>query len=134
LEPNELAINNPIIESQAAQMGRAPAGTVDDKDKNLVLIEYILMAVGFFIVLTAIASVIMAHIKRSDVAGTWLESHHRWLIRTFWYGLLGYVVGAVTTLIFVGWLIILATFIWTVYRVIKGFLAFNDQKPAYPDM
>src|SRR5262245_66070657 len=36
----------------------------------------------------SIIAVIMNYIKRSDARGTWLESHFRWQIRTFWFGLL----------------------------------------------
>src|SRR5688572_33206654 len=36
----------------------------------------------------SIIAVIMNYIKRGDVRGTWLESHFRWQLRTFWFGLL----------------------------------------------
>src|ERR671937_1330868 len=36
----------------------------------------------------SIIAVILNYLKRSNVRGTWLESHFRWQIRTFWYGLL----------------------------------------------
>ena len=36
----------------------------------------------------SIIAVILNYVKRSDVAGTWLESHFRWQIRTFWFALL----------------------------------------------
>ncbi len=37
----------------------------------------------------SIIAVVLNYVKRSDVQGTWLESHFRWQIRTFWYGLFG---------------------------------------------
>ena len=40
----------------------------------------------------SIIAVILNYVKRGDVAGTWLESHFRWQIRTFWYGLLWVVL------------------------------------------
>ncbi len=36
----------------------------------------------------SIIAVILNYVKRSDVRGSWLESHFRWQIRTFWFGLL----------------------------------------------
>ena len=36
----------------------------------------------------SIIAVILNYVKRGDVRGTWLESHFRWQIRTFWFGLL----------------------------------------------
>src|SRR3954464_13708748 len=36
----------------------------------------------------SIIAVILNYVKRSQARGTWLESHFRWQIRTFWYGAL----------------------------------------------
>jgi uncharacterized membrane protein len=36
---------------------------------------------------------VVAYLKRDDAAGTWLESHYRWQIRTFWWLLLWGVIG-----------------------------------------
>ncbi len=36
----------------------------------------------------SIIAVILNYAKRSEARGTWLESHFRWQIRTFWFGLL----------------------------------------------
>ena len=43
----------------------------------------------------SIIAVILNYVKRSDVRGTWLESHFRWQIRTFWHGIaLGLFAGS----------------------------------------
>src|SRR5262245_13348331 len=36
----------------------------------------------------SIIAIILNYVKRSEARGTWLESHFRWQIRTFWFGLL----------------------------------------------
>ena len=36
----------------------------------------------------SIIAVVLNYVKRGEARGTWLESHFRWQIRTFWYGLL----------------------------------------------
>ncbi len=36
----------------------------------------------------SIIAVIINYVKRGEARGTWLESHFRWQIRTFWYALL----------------------------------------------
>src|SRR5688572_10519368 len=43
---------------------------------------------AFLFGIPGIAGVVVAYVKRSEAAGTWLESHYRWLIRTFWFSLL----------------------------------------------
>src|SRR6188508_2293038 len=71
----------------------------------------------------SIIAVILNYVKRSEVRGTWLESHFRWQIRTFWYGLLWVglcVLFIVLTLgvgILIAWLPLAIVSIWFVYRV-----------------
>ncbi len=77
----------------------------------------------------AIIGVILNYVKQEDVQGSWLESHFRWQIRTFWWGLLWAVIGFITWLIFIGWFILIADAVWILYRVIKGWLNLNDNKP-----
>ena len=77
----------------------------------------------------AVIGVILNYVKLEDVEGTWLESHFRWQLRTFWWGLLWAVIGIITFLIVVGWFILIADGIWILYRVIKGWLNLNDNKP-----
>ncbi|GAB4481803.1 MAG: membrane protein [Burkholderiaceae bacterium] len=96
------------------------------KTKNVAFVVYVLYALSFLWGVTAIAGVIIAYVKRDDVRGTWLESHFGWQIRTFWWGLLWTVVGVVLVLAGVGFLILLAVWIWTIYRVVKGWLRLND--------
>lgn len=102
------------------------ADEVIQKTKNVALVVYVLYALSFLYGITAIAGVVIAYIKRDDVRGTWLESHFAWQIHTFWWGLLWTVVGVVLALVAVGFLILLAVWIWTIYRVVKGWLRLND--------
>jgi uncharacterized membrane protein len=85
----------------------------------------------------SIIAVILNYVKRSEVRGTWLESHFRWQIRTFWFGLLWIVLCVsfiVLTLgigIIIAWLPMAIVGIWFVYRVARGWLALNEQRPMY---
>ncbi len=108
------------------------AVTVTDRQKNLVLLVYILQAAAFLVGISSIAGIIINYLKRDEVRGTWLESHFNWQIKTFWWALLGFVVGAILLIVVIGGLIMLATTIWVIYRIIKGWLAYNDGKPL-PD-
>jgi uncharacterized membrane protein len=77
--------------------------------------------------------VIINYVKRDDVKGTWLESHFRWQIRTFWFVLLWSVIGFVTTVILVGYVILFVNAIWLIYRIAKGWLNLRDEKKPYPE-
>ena len=96
--------------------------------KNIVLLVYILQAAAFVVGITSIAAIILAYIKREDLRGTWLESHINWQIKTFWYGLLGGFIGALLLVVLVGGLILLATAIWVIFRIVKGWLAYSEGK------
>lgn len=98
-----------------------------DHFKKLVLIVYVLQAASLLTSgMTLFAGVIINYVRRDDVRGTWLESHFRWQIRTFWFWLLWTAIGAVTTIFLVGWAILTAAMLWLIYRVVKGWLYLSE--------
>ncbi|OGS93974.1 MAG: hypothetical protein A2Z65_05225 [Gallionellales bacterium RIFCSPLOWO2_02_58_13] len=97
--------------------------------RSLVQVVYVLYALSYFAGITAIVGIIINYVKKDEAAGTWLESHFRWQIRTFWFGLLWAVIGAATLVIAVGVAILFANFCWIIYRIVKGWLNLNDNKP-----
>lgn len=97
--------------------------------KQYTLIIYGLYVASLLIGITSIVAIIMNYLKRDEVRGTWLESHFNWQIKTFWYSLIGGLIGGVLSLILVGYLILLAVAIWYIYRVIKGLVVFLDNQP-----
>ncbi len=101
------------------------------KGRDLTQIIYFLYAASIFAGVTAIIAVIINYLKRDDVTGTWLESHFRWQIRTFWFSLLWGLIGGITMIIGVGFIIWGVTAIWAIYRIVKGMLNFYDNKPMY---
>jgi uncharacterized membrane protein len=85
----------------------------------------------------SLIAVILNYVKRAEVRGTWLESHFRWQIRTFWYGLLWvslcllFVVVTFGLGILVAWLPLAIVSVWFVYRIVRGWLALRDRRPMY---
>ena len=85
----------------------------------------------------SIIAVILNYVKRSDVRGTWLESHFRWQIRTFWFGLLwvalcvSFVILTLGIGLLIAWLPLGVVGLWFVYRVLRGWLALRDKRPMY---
>lgn len=95
-------------------------------DLTLAHVVYGLQALAFVSGFTAVIGVIISYVKLDDVRGTWLESHYRWQIQTFWYALLFLVIGSVLLVVVVGWFVLVFTFFWILYRVIKGWLRLSD--------
>ena len=103
----------------------------DEKSlKTVATVGYALQAAGFFVGITWIVAIVIDYVKRDDARGTWLESHFRWQIRTFWWGLLWGVIGAITFILIVGWFILVADAIWIIYRIVKGWLNLAENKPV----
>ena len=85
----------------------------------------------------SIIAVILNYVKRSEVRGTWLESHFRWQIRTFWFGLLWvslcllFVVVTLGIGILIAWLPLALVGFWFIYRIIRGWMALSSRTPLY---
>jgi uncharacterized membrane protein len=81
----------------------------------------------------SIVAVILNYVKRGDVRGTYLESHFRWQIRTFWFALLWVAVAFLLAITIIGipfaWLLVVATGVWVLYRIVRGWLALTDGRP-----
>ena len=99
--------------------------------KNITLAVYALQAVSFLFVITFVIAMMVNYIKSDDVRGTWLESHFRWQTRTFWLSLPWFVLGMLTYIFIIGWIIIAVTAIWLIYRILKGWLNLYDNKPMH---
>ncbi len=92
------------------------------------------VAVRFAFGLPSILAVIMNYARRAEARGTWLESHFRWQIRTFWFAWLWIFVISVVSMplliIGVGFLVALVglslTGLWVIYRVGRGWLALRE--------
>ena len=83
----------------------------------------------------SIAAVVLNYVKRGDARGTWVESHYRWQIRTFWFALLWFVIGWMFIFTFIGALvgipILVALTVWLIYRIARGWIRLGDRRPMY---
>ena len=92
------------------------------------------VAGGFVFGLPSLIAVFINYLKRSDVNGTWLESHFSWQIRTFWFTFLWLVVYGLLIITIIGipiaWIMIALLGLWVGYRVIRGCVALADSRPV----
>ena len=85
----------------------------------------------------SIIAVIMNYVKISEARGTWLESHFRWQIRTFWFGLLwvglcvAFVVLTLGIGLIIAWLPLGIVALWFIYRIWRGWMALREGRPMY---
>jgi uncharacterized membrane protein len=82
--------------------------------------------------LPSIVAVILNYIKRDAVRGTWLDSHFRWQIRTFWFALLWIVIAYLMFFTIVGiplfFVIIAVAGLWVLYRVVRGWINLGNRQ------
>jgi len=94
---------------------------------------------GFICGVPSIIAVVMNYIRAPATRGTFLESHFRWQIRTFWFAVLwSLIIVAVSlplTIVLVGfgtmYIGFVALVVWIIYRVARGWLALRDRRPMY---
>ncbi len=101
--------------------------------KTITTAVYALQTAAFLIGITSLVALIINYMKRPDVEGTYLASHFTWQIRTFWYGLLWALLGLLSHFFLIGYLILLANTVWIIYRIVKGWLTLQEEKPLYVD-
>ena len=125
----------------------APTGTLFNWTQGIYALHAFSLLAGIFGAATivgafltgwpSIIAVILNYVKRSDVGGTWLESHFRWQIRTFWFGLLWValcVLFVIVTLgigILIAWLPLVLVSVWFVYRVARGWIRLREGRTMY---
>jgi uncharacterized membrane protein len=119
---------------------------IPDRERSLKTIGHVsyllhtIVAIGAVIpgVQASVALLIVAFIldlvKKDDAAGTWQESHFRWRIRTVLWAAGLYVVTSPLWVLFVlpgliAWAVIS---IWFLYRVVRGWVNLNANKPMVP--
>lgn len=102
-----------------------------DRNKTITMAVYALQALSFMFVITFLIAIIINYIKHDDVRGSWLESHFRWQMRSFWFGLLWMSIGLISSFILVGYLLLFANTVWLIYRIIKGWLRLSEGREMY---
>lgn len=100
-------------------------------ERNLTTVIYALQATAFVLGITYFAAVLINYWKLKEVEGTWLESHFRWQIKTFWYSLCWAALGGATLLWTIGYMILTADVLWVIYRIVVGWNRLSEDKPIY---
>ena len=106
-------------------------GTSIESERTVVIIAYALHLFGAIAGLPSIIGLILNYVRRGRY-GELSDSHHRWMIRSFWWAIVWLVVGWATIFIFIGWVICGAAWLWYLYRHVRGLISFlnGEQMPT----
>lgn len=89
---------------------------------------YILYLVSIAVGVTGLVGLVMAYIGK-DGADELTTSHYNNQINIFWKTLLFSVISFVTMFILIGFLLMIATLVWYIIRVVKGMQALGRNEP-----
>jgi len=81
----------------------------------------------------SIIAVVLNYMNQGQVRETYLESHFRWQLRTFWFALLWVVVATLLAFPVIGIpvaiVLVLGVGIWVLYRLVRGWSALSAERP-----
>ncbi len=105
--------------------------TEQQKGHGMAIAAYILHLLGAITGILSIVALIINYVKRGD-DGTMMDSHHSWMIRTFWWAILWcLLIGASYLVVIgfaVGWIGFLIVWIWYIYRHIRGLIYLSEDR------
>ena len=102
-------------------------------------VMYLMHVVSPFTAWTlSLLAVIIGALTRDGVRGTYVETHYSWMLRTFMWTVLWFVILVIVTFILgitiiglvVAWVPWILLAVWYMYRMIRGWLRLNDRQPA----
>lgn len=99
-----------------------------ESERGLVLCAYVLHLVGAIAGVTSIIGLVINYMRRDRWGGLY-DSHHRWMIRSFWWAILWIVLGCITVWLLIGWVILFLVWVWYVYRHVRGLIALVNGEP-----
>jgi uncharacterized membrane protein len=120
---------NELVETPDRAQSLKTIGHVSYLLHTIVAVSAVLPGAQASIVLLLVAFIIDL-VKRGDATGTWQESHFAWRIRSVvWAGAL-YLVTLPLWFFFIvpGWIAWTIISIWFLYRVVRGWMALNDNR------
>lgn len=103
--------------------------------KSLAWWLYVFHGAGFVfsLGLFSLVPLIINYLRRNEASGTFVYTHHSWQIRSFWWYWIWMLIGGVLFITLIGiplaWLVWTGAWIWEAYRLIRGLLDLNDNKP-----
>lgn len=103
----------------------------EEEAKRNALIAYVLLLCGFVTGISFIAGGIWALVSKDKAQTTRFADHYDNLISVFLWGLVGSIVGALLSLILVGFVLLFAVGLWILYRCIQGLIKLNANKPYH---
>lgn len=119
----------PVETGPATHPNATPVGGFEFNRPTIVALLYL----GSLVTgVSGIVGLVLAYVWKSEPLEPWEATHYTYLIRTFWLGLAGCVIGALTMIVLIGFLILPAVCIWVLVRTVVA-LVKAQSREAIPD-
>ncbi|AFK54324.1 DUF4870 family protein [Tistrella mobilis] len=93
----------------------------------MLTVTYGLHLLGMLTALPLVVASIIAHVRFFMLdTETTERAHYRYLVETFWFGVIANIIGAALTVIFIGFVVLGITWIWMVWRFVRGWLRMRE--------
>lgn len=86
----------------------------------------LLYAGSYITGISGIIGLVLAYVWRSEPNQPWEATHYTYLIRTFWLSIVAVVVGFITLIVGIGFVILALIGIWALVRIVLSLV--NAQK------
>jgi len=113
----------------AEQNSEESQSALTQQQTKMLTIMYALFGAGIIVPFTTIAGVIVAYIQRRKYTDPLAQAHMRWIMRTFWFSMLWFVIGAIFSIVVIGYFVLIAAVVWYIYRTIKGYIRLTEGQP-----
>ena len=102
-----------------------------DNGRTITIVAYILHLLGAITGLASIIGLIINYVVKGE-HGDMIDSHQGWMIKSFWYAILGCLISGILVItvigIFLGWIGFIAVWVWYIYRHIRGLIDLSSDK------
>ncbi|MGH8444230.1 MAG: DUF4870 family protein [Solimonas sp.] len=100
-----------------------------ESERTTLLVAYVLQTISpFTVFLASIVSLVISYIKTSETQNQYIRSHHRYLIRTFWWTLVWAIIFGLLSFVGIGLILLAGLWVWWIYRMVRGFIAYGERR------
>lgn len=105
--------------------------TESDNGRTITIVGYILHLLGAITGLPSIIALVINYVVKGE-HGEMIDSHQSWMIKSFWFALLGCIICGLLFITIIGallaWLGLIVIWIWYIYRHIRGLIDLSSSK------
>ena len=102
-----------------------------DNGRTITIVAYILHLLGAIAGFPSIIGLVINYVVQGE-HGEMIDSHQAWMIKSFWYAILGCLICGLLFITVIGilfaWIGFIAVWVWYIYRHIRGLIDLSSDK------